>query len=111
MSQDNTSVFEGMLTLTEATKALTAASGKRPATSTLWRWCRRGVRGIKLEYVRLGRRILTTPEALERFAKALADLDKQYQDGAAPPRDGRDRGRSGNRAASRAHEEFSREGL
>lgn len=52
------------------------------APSTVWRWIRRGVRAadgsiIRLDYVRLGRRILIEPEAIERFAAAVADADRR----------------------------------
>lgn len=39
---------ESLLSLTEATKALPRVNGKRPSISTLWRWCRRGLRGVRL---------------------------------------------------------------
>jgi hypothetical protein len=38
----------------------------------LWRWCTRGCRGIRLEHIRLGRRILTSKEAINRFGNKLA---------------------------------------
>ena len=111
MDQDtDMSLFEGALTLAEATKALAVTGGKRPATSTLWRWCRRGLRGIKLDYVRMGRRILTSRDALDRFSKALAELDDHDQEALAPSSEGGGRGRSRSRT-TRAHAELSREGL
>ena len=54
---------------------LPKVTSKRPAVSTLWRWCRKGLRGQFLEYVRVGRKICTTREALLRFFSELADLD------------------------------------
>jgi len=39
----------------------------RPHLSTLWRWCHRGVRGIKLETVLIGGTRFTSREALQRF--------------------------------------------
>jgi len=66
---------EDLLSLTEAAKALPKVSGKRPAVSTLWRWARKGLRGVRLEYVRVGRGIATSREALNRFFNALADAD------------------------------------
>ncbi|MCH8342479.1 MAG: DUF1580 domain-containing protein [Planctomycetes bacterium] len=68
---------EELLSLTDATKALPPIDGKRPCSSTIWRWCRRGVRGVRLEYVRLGHRVCTTREALGRFAQRLAEADDQ----------------------------------
>lgn len=64
------------LSLSEATKQLPSLGGRRLDVSTLWRWCRRGVRGVRLEYVRLGRRIITSREALARFAQRLAEVDR-----------------------------------
>lgn len=66
---------ETIVSLTEATKTLPRVNGKRPAISTLWRWCRKGLRGVRLEYIRVGRNIATSREALSRFFAALADAD------------------------------------
>ena len=66
---------EELLSLSEACAALPRIDGKRPHTSTIWRWCRKGVRGVRLEHVRLGHRICTSREALNRFANALARAD------------------------------------
>ncbi len=67
---------EQLLSLTEATKVMPRVNGKRPAISTLWRWCRKGINGVHLEYLRLGRNILTTEAALFRFFAALAAADR-----------------------------------
>ena len=66
---------EELMTLTEATKRLPKVDGKRVSICTLWRWCRKGLRGVYLEYVRVGRKICTTHQALLRFFSELADLD------------------------------------
>ncbi len=66
---------EDLLSLSEACAALPRIDGKRPHTSTIWRWCKKGVRGVHLEHVRLGHRICTSREALSRFANALAEAD------------------------------------
>ena len=65
--------IETKVTLTQAARLVPG----RPNVSTLWRWCRRGLNGIRLEYVRFGRKIYTTSEALDRFAIALAAADLQ----------------------------------
>jgi len=70
---------EHLITLTEATKILPKVNGKRPAVCTLWRWCRRGLRGQFLEYVRVGRKICTTREALLRFFTDLAEIDERIE--------------------------------
>lgn len=54
---------ETPLSLSEAA----ASCPGRPNITTIWRWCLRGCRGVRLEsFVRGGRRF-TTAEALERF--------------------------------------------
>lgn len=63
------------LTLTEAA-ALLGRGGKRPSTCTVWRWCRKGCRGVSLEYLRLGREIRVTEEALRDFGQRLAQADR-----------------------------------
>ncbi len=70
------SLDETVLTLPEAAAAIPTQNGKRPSVSTIWRWCRKGLRGTRLEYLRCGRRILTSREALDRFFVALAELDQ-----------------------------------
>jgi len=71
---------EQLITLTQASKLLPEVDGRKVAVCTLWRWCRKGLRGVFLEYVRVGRRICTTREALLRFFTDLAELDEK-----APP--------------------------
>jgi hypothetical protein len=67
---------EVLITLTEAAKRLPRLDGKKVSVCTLWRWCRVGLRGVFLEYVRVGRTICTTREAMLRFFSRLADLDE-----------------------------------
>jgi len=70
---------EKLITLTEATKMLPRVNGKRMNVSTTWRWCKKGLGGINLEYVRVGQKIATSSEALNRFFVSLADADKVKQ--------------------------------
>ena len=65
---------EQILSFTEAAKCLPPINGRRVHASTVWRWGRKGVCGVKLEILRLGGRFVTSAEALERFAVALATL-------------------------------------
>lgn len=74
--------IEDIVSLTEAMKVLPRVNGKRPAVCTLWRWCRRGLRGVHLEYIRIGRGIATSRQALNRFFTALAEKDEPL---ASPP--------------------------
>jgi hypothetical protein len=70
---------EQLITLVEATKILPRVAGKRINVSTLWRWAKKGLRGCNLEYVRVGQKIATSSEALNRFFVLLADADKAKQ--------------------------------
>ena len=73
---------EQVLILNEAAKGVPPIDGKRPHISSLWRWCRIGIRAgngelVSLEYARLGRRIVTSREALSRFAQRLGEADAE----------------------------------
>ena len=70
---------EELITLTEAAKHLPKVDGKKVAVCTIWRWCRRGLRGVFLEYVRVGRKICTTRQALLRFFTDLAEIDARIE--------------------------------
>ena len=75
---------EKLLSLKDAAKAVPPIDGRRPHVSTIWRWCRRGVRGVQLEYVRLGHRVCTSAPALARFARRLAEVDTVPEPKAKP---------------------------
>jgi len=74
MFQNHTHIeIEGALSLSEAARILPG----RPSTSTVWRWARRGLRGVRLGYGRVGRKIVTSRSALERFMSDLARVDSE----------------------------------
>ena len=58
---------EKLLTLAEAAHSLPG----HVAPSTLWRWHKKGIRGIRLESVLIGGKRLVSVESLTRFAEAL----------------------------------------
>ena len=66
---------ESLLSITDTTKRLPLVDGKRCHCSSVWRWIRKGLRGVHLEHVRVGHRICTSEEALTRFFNALAEAD------------------------------------
>ena len=70
---------EQLITLVEATKLLPRVGGKRMNVSTLWRWCKKGLRGCNLEYVCVGTKIATSSDALNRFFVSLANADNVKQ--------------------------------
>jgi hypothetical protein len=56
------------MTLPAACEWLGRQTGKVPATSTMWRWALKGVRGgVRLESFRIGGTTYTTPAMIERF--------------------------------------------
>jgi len=67
---------ETLLTLAQAAKAIPAIDGRRLHVSSLWRWARKGLNGTRLDYVRVGRRVLTSRESLDRFFNAVAAADQ-----------------------------------
>ena len=66
---------EDLLSLSVAAKRVPRLNERRVHASTIYRWCRRGLHGVRLEYVRIGRRMATSAEALNRFFNALARAD------------------------------------
>lgn len=66
-----------LLTLAEAARRLPKIDSRKVAIPTIWRWCRKGLRGVRLKYVRVGRRVCVKPEALTQFFAALSALDQQ----------------------------------
>jgi hypothetical protein len=70
------SLSEEIHSLTNATKLLPARrSGRKPHVSCLFRWAKHGLRGVRLETIRVGGTLCTSREALERFFARLAELD------------------------------------
>jgi len=66
---------EHYITLNDATQFFPSVNGKLPHVTSIWRWCRFGLRGTKLAYTRAGNRICTTKAAVEQFLAALNDKD------------------------------------
>jgi len=75
--------------LTEATRHVPALDGKRPASSTIFRWAREGIvkNGVRvrLRYQKIGRRIGIPADALPEFFQALAAADALESPNAATP--------------------------
>jgi hypothetical protein len=63
---------ESLITFAQAAKLRPPSRGGRPThVSTICRWATRGIRGVKLEVIRLGCVTYTSREAMQRFAEAL----------------------------------------
>lgn len=61
---------EDVISLPQARKELFKILGKRPDKATITRWIHRGVGGIKLDCIVLGRNYYTSKQALTRFIEA-----------------------------------------
>lgn len=60
---------ENLIGLSEVPKLLPKRSnGKRIHISAIYRWAQKGIRGIRLETLRLGGTTYTSREAIQRFA-------------------------------------------
>jgi hypothetical protein len=69
---------ETMLTITAAAKS---CPGGGRHTSTLNRWIKIGLNGVRLETIFIGGRRWTSKEALERFNQRLTAIDvEKYKD-------------------------------
>ncbi|MCH8043694.1 MAG: DUF1580 domain-containing protein [Planctomycetes bacterium] len=72
---------EELLTLSEAAGLLPPRrKGKRPHPTTLFRWASNGLRGEKLEVLRVGDTTCTSIAALQRFFRRLTELDDKLRD-------------------------------
>ena len=58
---------EPVMTFTEAAGWLERRFGRRPNVATIWRWAIKGLRGVHLQTISLGRYRYTTERAIERF--------------------------------------------
>lgn len=58
------------LTMTEAAGLIGEMSGKRPSSATVWRWATKGVRGVRLESLRVGGTLYTTQTWVHEFLLA-----------------------------------------
>lgn len=61
----------------QAAQKVPPVNGKTPNPSTVFRWITVGLKGVKLEHARIGRRIVTTEAALQRFFARLAEADHE----------------------------------
>jgi hypothetical protein len=63
---------ETLLTMAQAARIRPPGRGGKPThPATVYRWVARGLRGHRLESIRLGGTLYTSREALQRFAEAL----------------------------------------
>jgi hypothetical protein len=66
---------ESLLTMAQGAALLPRRrAGKKPHTSTLYRWASTGLRGIRLEAVQVDGTMCTSRDALARFVALLSSL-------------------------------------
>ena len=105
---------EDLFGLSDAARVVPKFEGRRVHTSTLWRWCKRGLRGVRLEYLRIGDRICTSRPALGRFYERLTaqDMDQGESTNAARgPTTGPRSVEQRKRDQARAHNALRRAGI
>lgn len=81
------------LSLPDAAEFLGKLTGQKPHVSTLWRWCLKGCKGVKLESICIGGKRFVTATAIERFIDASSEArpgqPTQPPAPAAPPSPGK----------------------
>lgn len=80
---------EKLLTMAQAAAMCPSINGKRPHAISLWRWAKKGLKGVKLEHVRVGRYLCTTETALNEFFCESAKAPAVEQRSAPLPTVGR----------------------
>jgi hypothetical protein len=60
---------EPLMSIPDAATHLGKLTGQKPHVSTLWRWCLKGCRGVKLESICVGGKRFVTRTAIERFVE------------------------------------------
>lgn len=65
---------EPVMTLAEAAGWLERRFGRRPNVASVWRWTTKGIKGVRLDTIALGRFRYTTESALERFVAETSRL-------------------------------------
>lgn len=63
---------EDVIDSKECRREIEKIKGRRPDKTTVYRWFLRGVRGVRLEHVRIGNTILTSRQAITRFIEATS---------------------------------------
>jgi len=73
-------------------------NGQPIHVATLYRWDTRGVKGVRLQTVMVGRTRCTTEQALREFFKALAEADMRQMAPVPRPANSRERERAARSA-------------
>ena len=68
------------MTFNSATDLFSQLLGLRLAYKTVYSWSRFGIKGVRLEYIRIGRSLFTTRGAVVRFVRAILEVDPKGYD-------------------------------
>jgi hypothetical protein len=71
---------ESALTLTQTAAVIGEHTGRRPSSSTVWRWSLRGVRGKRLEVIRVGGTLYTTRQCISEFLTDYPSLPTERRE-------------------------------
>jgi len=61
---------ENPISLDSAGDVIAEITGRKPDRTTVYRWCLRGVGGVKLDHARVASVIVTSVPAINRFIEA-----------------------------------------
>ncbi len=93
---------ETLINLNQAARRVPGRDGRSVHISAIYRWINPGIAGVRLEAVRLGGRLITSVEALQRFAEGCSNGSG---DAKAPPlRSEKERRAAAERAGERLAE-------
>jgi len=68
---------ENVYSLKEASKVIPGIrGGKKPHIASLYRWCKKGVNGVKLESIQVGGTLCTSLQAIQRFCNKLSEPEQ-----------------------------------
>ena len=101
-----------LLSFAEAAARL-STGGRRLHVATIHRWAQRGIRGVRLEYAKVGRYCVTTADAVERFVAELTAQDQAHNhvDRVTTTRPQRRAPRARQVAVDRAKKELAQAGI
>ena len=78
---------EPVMTFAEAAGWLEQRFGRRPNVATIWRWAVRGLRGVRLQTIALGRYRFTTERAIKQFIDQTSAVIPRHEDNHSPSAD------------------------
>jgi hypothetical protein len=99
-------IHETLISMSAAAQRLPAINDRQPSRRSVWRWARHGLSTpagrIYLDSAVVGGRLVTSIEAMERFAAALADARRAALAGELPDQRPQYQGRCRRRRKSTA---------